>query len=219
MAGTAPKRHTCHYPLSVRAEETAIAGLYLLRPAPFHDERGFFTRTFDADVIASLGLDPGSFVQDSQSRSERGTLRGLHFRLDGLERKLVRVARGAVLDVVVDLRPYSPTFRAWESFRLDDESHESLVIPAGCAHGFQVLSETADVCYRMDARYAPEFDATLYYADPTIGVQWPEPPTVLSARDAAGESFDVLLPTLMASFHPQSRTSSATNAAGDGRDS
>ena len=191
--------------------------MYLLRPTPMHDERGFFTRTFDADVIASLGLDPGSFVQDSQSRSHAGTLRGLHFRLDGRECKLVRVARGAVVDVVVDLRPTSPTFRRWQSFRLDDERHESLVIPAGCAHGFQVLSDIADICYRMDARYAPEFDATLRYDDPTIGVTWPASPKLLSARDAAGATFLALLPTLMASFPAAPPAAGTPKAASNGR--
>jgi dTDP-4-dehydrorhamnose 3,5-epimerase len=196
-------------------EGTTIADLYVLRPTPVRDERGFFSRTFDADVLASIGIDPGSFVQDSQSRSGAGTLRGLHLRLDGRERKLVRVAHGAIFDVVVDLRPGSSTFRRWESFRLDDESHESLVIPPGCAHGFQVLNESADVCYRMDARYAPEFDATLRFDDPTIGVRWPAPPALLSARDAAGQSFEELLPTLLISF-PSDQSDSGAKPAGHG---
>jgi dTDP-4-dehydrorhamnose 3,5-epimerase len=137
-------------------------------------------------------------------------------RLDGRERKLVRVSHGTILDVVVDLRPHSPTFRVWQSFQLDDEAHESLVIPAGCAHGFQVLSESADICYRMDARYAPEFDATLRYDDPTIGVRWAAPPAVLSARDAAGAGFEELLPALLAGF-PEATSAAATTSAGHGR--
>ena len=117
----------------------------LFEPTPHTDKRGFFSRTFDADVAAAAGLDPAAFVQDSLSRSARGVIRGLHVRSGPGEAKLVRCSYGAVFDVVVDLRPDSPTFRQWESFDLRDDSQVSLYVPAGCAHGFQALTDPADV--------------------------------------------------------------------------
>jgi dTDP-4-dehydrorhamnose 3,5-epimerase len=114
-----------------------IAGVMLFRSAPYIDERGFFCRTFDADAVRAAGLDPCGFVQDSISRSAEGVIRGLHLRRGKGEAKLVRCSFGAIFDVVVDLRPASPTCGVWESFDLRDEEPASLYIPAGCAHGFQ----------------------------------------------------------------------------------
>jgi dTDP-4-dehydrorhamnose 3,5-epimerase len=122
-----------------------IAGALLFRPTPHVDARGFFSRTFDADVMRAAGLDPAAFAQDSLSRSARGVVRGLHTRRGEGEAKLVRCSYGAIFDVVVDLRPASPTYRNWESFELHDDEQVSLYIPAGCAHGFQALTEPADV--------------------------------------------------------------------------
>jgi dTDP-4-dehydrorhamnose 3,5-epimerase len=184
----------------VDVEGTQLTDLVVLRPKPFRDARGFFTRTFDADSVRRAGVDPQSFVQDSQSRSGHATLRGLHFRTDGRERKIVRCASGSILDVVVDLRPPSPTFGRWQSFRLDDEDHLSLVVPPGFGHGFQVLSERADVCYRMDAVYAPEFDATLRFDDPDLAVEWPLPTGEISQRDQNGRSFRDLQADLVTWF-------------------
>jgi dTDP-4-dehydrorhamnose 3,5-epimerase len=170
----------------VEVLETSLNDVYILRTRPFQDERGFFTRTFDAAALPAMGIASSVFVQESQSRSGHGTLRGIHLRTDGLERKIVRCASGSIHDVVVDLRPNSSTFGQWESFLLDDVRHDSVVIPSGCGHGFQVLSEVADVCYKMDAPYAPEFDATLSFDDPDVAIRWPLPPQRVSDRDRHG---------------------------------
>lgn len=167
----------------MHVEGTSIAGLQRFIPRPHRDARGFFVRTFDAHVMEQAGLQPATFVQDSQSRSGQGTVRGLHLRTDGREAKLVRCARGAIFDVVVDMRLGSPTFGTWESFQLDDAELSVLHIPPGCAHGFQVLSPEADVCYRMDAPYASEWDASVSYADPSLAIAWPRPVVGLSERD------------------------------------
>src|SRR6478609_7567441 len=127
----------------MHVETTELRDVLLFRPSPHHDERGFFTRTFDAEVAAAHGLDPSAFVQDSQSRSSLATLRGLHGRGGAGEAKLVRCARGAILDVIVDARPDSPTFGRHQAYRLDDVEFCMLYVPRGFLHGFQVLSEVA----------------------------------------------------------------------------
>ena len=124
--------------------KTEIQGLLLFTPAPHLDERGMFSRTFDADVVRSAGIDPCSFVQDSISRSAKGVIRGLHLRSGQGEAKIVRCSSGEIFDVVVDLRPQSPTFMRWTSFHLTGEAQTSVYIPAGCAHGMQALTEPAD---------------------------------------------------------------------------
>jgi dTDP-4-dehydrorhamnose 3,5-epimerase len=160
-----------------------IAGALLLRPAPHVDERGFFSRTFDAAVLRAAGVDPAAFVQDSISRSRRGVLRGLHLRGGPGEAKLVRCSYGAIFDVIVDLRPASPTYRNWESFELRDTEQVSLYIPAGCAHGFQALTDPADVSYRIDREHDPSQDVAIAYDDPELAIPWPLPVTVMSDRD------------------------------------
>jgi dTDP-4-dehydrorhamnose 3,5-epimerase len=162
---------------------TSIPGLLLFAPTPHHDERGFFSRTFDSGVAGRAGLDPAAFVQDSVSRSRRGVVRGLHVRVARGENKLVRCSWGAVLDVVVDLRPGSPAYGRWVSFGLDAESHRSLYVPAGCAHGFQALTEPADVSYRIDREHDPTEDLTVAFDDPDLAIHWPLPVTVLSDTD------------------------------------
>lgn len=164
---------------------TSIPGVLLFAPSPHPDERGFFSRTFDSDVARRAGLDPTAFVQDSISRSRRGVVRGLHVRVGRGENKLVRCSWGAVLDVVVDLRPGSPTHRQWLSFELDSECHRSVYVPAGCAHGFQALTEPADVSYRIDREHDPSEDLTVAYDDPSLAIPWPLPVTVLSSSDRA----------------------------------
>ena len=161
----------------------SIAGALLLRPTPHVDERGFFCRTFDADVLTSVGLDPAAFVQHSLSRSARGVVRGLHVRRGDGEAKLVRCSYGAIFDVVVDLRPTSPTYRNWESFELVDDSQVTLYVPAGCAHGFQALADTADVSYLIDRRHDPSEDVSIAFDDPALGIPWPLPVTITSLRD------------------------------------
>ncbi|MFJ6569761.1 dTDP-4-dehydrorhamnose 3,5-epimerase family protein [Streptomyces sp. NPDC091292] len=161
----------------------AIAGAYLFEPTPFADERGFFSRTFDADVVRSVGLDPDAFVQDSVSRSVLGVLRGLHLRSGAGEAKLVRCSYGRIFDVVVDLRADSPTYRNRAFFELSDETQSTLYIPAGCAHGFQALTATADTSYRMDRPHDPAEDLTIAFDDPELAIPWPLPVTSMSPRD------------------------------------
>ena len=160
-----------------------IAGALLFEPAPHVDERGFFSRTFDADVMREAGLDPGSFVQDSISRSGVGVVRGLHVRRGKGEAKLVRCSYGAIFDVVVDLRADSPTYRNWESFELRDDGQVTLYVPAGCAHGFQALTDPADVSYRIDRAHDPSEDVSIAFDDPELAIPWPLPVTIRSLRD------------------------------------
>ena len=169
----------------MKVADGPLHGVLVFEPAPIRDERGFFTRTFDADVATDAGLDVSRFVQDSQSRSQRGVVRGLHFRTDGGEGKLVRCSFGQIYDVAVDLRPWSPTFRQTQAFLLDDQDHVSVYLPAGLAHGFQALTDIADVCYRIDARYRPGVDGVISWDDPELALAWPVTMTAMSDRDAA----------------------------------
>jgi dTDP-4-dehydrorhamnose 3,5-epimerase len=167
----------------MEATTVSIPGLIVFTPQPHIDRRGLFSRTFDARIASRTGIDPGAFVQDSVSRSAKGVIRGLHVRVGAGENKLVRCSAGAIYDVVVDLRPSSPTFRRWLSFDLNGESQRSLYIPAGCAHGFQALTEPADTSYRIDREHDPSEDLTIAYDDPELAVPWPLPVTVLSDSD------------------------------------
>jgi dTDP-4-dehydrorhamnose 3,5-epimerase len=173
-----------------------IAGALLFRPKPFTDERGFFCRTFDADVLRAAGLDPAAFIQDSQSRSAKGVIRGMHVRRGLGEAKLVRCSYGAIFDVVVDLRPSSPTYRNWESFELRDDEQVSVYIPAGCAHGFQALTDPADISYRIDRGHDPSEDVSIAFDDPELAIEWPLPVTIMSGRDRAADSLAVTLKLL-----------------------
>jgi dTDP-4-dehydrorhamnose 3,5-epimerase len=167
----------------MRSLPTRLDGPVLLAPAVHGDERGFFLETFRAEPMAALGVT-ATFVQDNHSRSGRGTLRGMHFQRDPGQAKLVRCARGRVLDVVVDLRRGSPTFGEWEGFELDDEAHHSLFVPVGFAHGFCVLTDEADVVYKCSSYYDPATAAEIAYDDPEVGIAWPEIELKVSARDA-----------------------------------
>jgi dTDP-4-dehydrorhamnose 3,5-epimerase len=160
-----------------------IAGALLFTPAPHVDERGFFCRTFDADVLREAGIDHATFVQHSLSRSALGVVRGLHVRRGDGEAKLVRCSYGAVFDVIVDLRPGSPTYRNWETFELRDDEQASLYVPAGCAHGFQALTDPADVSYGIDRPHDPAEDVTIAFDDPELAIPWPLPVTIMSQRD------------------------------------
>ena len=165
------------------ATTVAIPGLIVMTPQPYRDQRGFFSRTFDSQVARQAGIDPAAFVQDSISRSAKGVIRGLHVRVGAGENKLVRCSAGAIFDVVIDLRPTSPTFRQWLSFDLDGNSQRSVYIPAGCAHGFQALTEPADISYRIDREHDPSEDLTIAHDDPELGVPWPLPVTLMSDSD------------------------------------
>ncbi|MCT2585758.1 dTDP-4-dehydrorhamnose 3,5-epimerase [Actinophytocola gossypii] len=160
-----------------------IAGAFLFEPTPHADERGFFSRTFDRDVFASVGLDPDAFAQDSVSRSRRGVLRGMHLRSGRGEAKLVRCSSGRVFDVVVDLRPGSPTHRNQLHVELSGDTQVSLYVPAGCAHGFQALTDPADVSYRIDRPHDPAEDVAIAFDDPELAIPWPLPVALLSERD------------------------------------
>ena len=165
-----------------------IAGALLFQPAPHVDERGFFSRTFDAQVMRAAGIDPAAFAQDSISRSRLGVVRGLHIRRGVGEAKLVRCSYGAIFDVVVDLRPTSPTYRNWESFELRDDEQISVYIPAGCAHGFQALTDPADVSYRIDRAHDPSEDVSIAFDDPELAISWPLPVSIMSQRDRVAPS-------------------------------
>ena len=168
--------------------ETGIEGLLVLEPKVFGDARGFFMESFNARTFAEVtGLEL-DFVQDNHSRSGRGVLRGLHYQVRQPQGKLVRVSQGSVFDVAVDLRRSSPTFGRWYGVELSGENHRQFWVPAGFAHGFYVLSESADFLYKTTDYYAPEHERSLAWNDPTVGVQWPlagEP--LLSAKDVAGK--------------------------------
>lgn len=175
-----------------------IEGVRVLVPTPHRDDRGLFTRTFDTAIAAEHGIDLGPEAQDSQSRSRQGTIRGMHGRRGRGEAKLVRVAHGAVLDVLVDARPDSPTFGTVESFRLDDEDFRHLYVPPGLLHGFQALTQVADVCYRIDRPHAPGEDVGVAYDDPDLAISWPQEVTAISERDRTAGSWSDLLADLRA---------------------
>lgn len=168
----------------MRTVPTRLDGPLLLEPQVRGDHRGFFVETFRADDWAAAGIDV-AFVQDNHSRSRRGTLRGIHFQTSPGQAKLVRCSRGAIFDVVVDLRRRSPTFGAWEGFVLDDESMRQLFVPVGFGHGFCVTSEVADVAYKCSSYYDAATEAGIAYDDPAIGIAWPrEVEPIVSERDA-----------------------------------
>lgn len=168
--------------------ETGLSGVLILEPKVFGDERGFFMESYNRQRFAELGL-PTDFVQDNHSRSARGVLRGLHYQIQRPQGKLVRVVRGAVYDVAVDLRRSSPTFGRWEGVELSEENRRMLWIPPGFAHGFLVLSDYADFLYKTTDFYAPEHERCIAWNDPAIGIAWPlEGEPVLSAKDRAGEA-------------------------------
>ena len=166
-----------------RRLETKLDGLVLLEPEVHGDERGFLVETFSADGLGEPGVDV-EFVQDNHSRSRRGILRGLHFQTQPGQAKLVRCARGRIFDVAVDLRRGSPTYGEWEGHELDDAAHRQLFVPVGFAHGFCVLSEVADVHYKLSSYYDPETEAGIAWDDPEVGVEWPLAEPQVSERDA-----------------------------------
>ena len=165
----------------MRRLETRLEGPLLLEPALHGDARGFFLETYRQGAFAELGIHD-EFVQDNHSRSRLGVLRGMHFQ--PAQAKLVRCARGAVVDVLVDIRPESPSFGRWESFELDDERHRQLYVPDGFAHGFCVVSELADVVYKVSTYYDPAAESGFRFDDPEVGIEWPAQVThQVSQRD------------------------------------
>jgi dTDP-4-dehydrorhamnose 3,5-epimerase len=180
----------------VKALPGVIYGTVVFESEPHHDEQGFVTRTFDAEVAQAAGLNPPSLVQERQSRTARGGIRGLHLRTDCGEGKLVRCAAGAVVDVAVDLRPDSPTYRLWMTVVLDDVEHRSVWLPPGLAHGYQALTDTADVCCRTNRVQQLEYDATIRHDDPELAIPWPLPVTGITERDRGAPYLAVVEPML-----------------------
>ena len=171
--------------------ETSIPDVKLLKPKVFGDERGFFMESYNKQTLAELlGLDV-EFVQDNHSRSSKNVLRGLHYQLKQAQGKLVRVVAGEVFDVAVDLRRSSPTFGQWAGAILSATNHHQFWVPAGFAHGFVVLSDTADFMYKTTDYYAPEYEKCIRWDDPTIGIDWPfEGEPSLSDKDKQGVAFE-----------------------------
>ncbi len=167
--------------------ETAIAGALIIEPKVFGDPRGFFMETWNTATFAEAGLEM-KFVQDNHSRSQRGVLRGLHFQNPSPQGKLVRVTRGAVFDVVVDIRKSSPTFGQWIGIELSEENQRMLWVPEGFAHGFLTLEDDTDFVYKCTTLFAPENEHIIAWDDPTIGVDWPldDITPLISEKDAAG---------------------------------
>lgn len=167
---------------------TRIDGPRLIEPPAFADSRGFFMETYRRSEHVRMGIpEDDRFVQDNHSRSDRGVLRGMHFQVGAGAAKLVRCARGQILDVVVDLRRGSPSYAEWEAFELDDRSHRMVYVPVGFAHGFCVLSDVADVIYKQTGYYDPQLERGIAWNDPRIAIDWPLPVAelVVSERDAA----------------------------------
>jgi dTDP-4-dehydrorhamnose 3,5-epimerase len=168
----------------MRTLDTKLQGPILIEPAVYGDERGFFSETYRRSVFGELGIEE-EMVQDNHSRSRRGIVRGMHFQVGEGTSKLVRCARGAILDVVVDIRRGSPTFGQWEAFELSDENMLIAYCPVGFAHGFCTLSDVADVIYKQSSYFDPDLDRGIKYDDPDVGIRWPaELELTPSQRDA-----------------------------------
>ena len=170
----------------MKSLQTELQGPILLEPTVHGDERGFFQETYRRSLFAELGIDH-DFVQDNHSRSAQGVVRGIHFDVTG-QAKVIRCVRGAILDVLVDLRRGSPDFGRWEGFELSDENHHQLYVPPGFGHGFCVTSEIADVVYKLSSYYDPSTERGFAYDDPEVGIEWPADGLKVSERDANAPS-------------------------------
>lgn len=173
----------------MKVHSTQIDGVLIVEPKVFGDDRGFFMESFNERAMRKIGID-AHFVQDNHSRSQHNVLRGLHYQIKQPQGKLVRVVSGTVFDVAVDIRRTSPTFGKWVGVELSAENKRLFWLPPGMAHGFVVLSDSADFLYKATDYYAPEFEHTILWNDPELGIQWPmtgEP--VLSTKDAVGTTF------------------------------
>ena len=171
----------------MKVTPTAIPDVLIIEPTVFGDARGFFYESFNQQAFNEATGTNCQFVQDNHSRSAKGVLRGLHYQIEQPQGKLVRVVRGAVFDVAVDIRKGSPTFGKWEGIELSEHNHKQLWIPAGFAHGFLVTSDSAEFLYKTTDYYAPEHERCIAWNDPTISIDWPfimEPS--LSGKDQQG---------------------------------
>ena len=165
-----------------------LAGAKQIKPRVFRDARGFFFESFSQEAYRAAGM-PETWVQDNHSLSCQHTLRGLHYQSSPGQAKLVRVTRGRIYDVMVDIRPGSPTFGRWHGLEIDAEQHSQVYIPVGFAHGFGVLSDQAEVQYKVSAPYNGATECSIRFDDPQLGVVWPIKTPILSQRDQAAESF------------------------------
>ena len=173
----------------MKIRPTELQGVLVLEPEVFSDARGYFLETYNAKAFAEAGISE-QFVQDNQSQSRRGVLRGLHYQREKAQGKLIRVAVGEVFDVVVDLRPESSTYGKWSGFNLSAQEQKMIWIPKGFAHGFYALSETADVAYKVTEFYAPQHEHVILWNDPDLAIRWPlQGDPLLSEKDKAGHSF------------------------------
>lgn len=181
----------------MRFSKTKLDGPVIFAPEVHGDARGFFLESFRADVLAQAGVEL-AFVQDNHSRSRYGIVRGMHFQPG--QAKLVRCVRGAIFDVLVDIRPGSATFGQWEGHRLDDEDHAQLLVPDGFAHGFCVLTDVADVSYKVSTYYDASTEGGFRFDDPAVGIEWPIAPDQLiaSARDTSAPTLADIRPSLSA---------------------
>ncbi|MSO40687.1 MAG: dTDP-4-dehydrorhamnose 3,5-epimerase [Solirubrobacterales bacterium] len=161
---------------------TGLDGLILIEAESFRDERGFLVESFRDEDFRRLGVD-ADFVQENHSRSIVGTLRGIHFQTSPGQAKLVRCVRGRIWDLAVDLRRDSPTYKHWEGYELSDENHRQLLVPVGFGHGFSVVSDVADVTYKLSSYYDPATEAGIRWDDPEVGIEWPAIGRLISKRD------------------------------------
>ena len=175
----------------MKASPLAIPDVIILEPKVFGDDRGFFFESYNQQIFNDAIGQNVQFVQDNHSRSTKGVLRGLHYQVQQPQGKLMRVVRGAVFDVAVDIRKSSPTFGQWVGVELNEDNHRQLWVPAGFAHGFLVLSDSADFLYKVTDYYAPEFECCIAWNDPDISIEWPiEGLPVISSKDKAGSKLN-----------------------------
>ena len=173
----------------MRVTQTSLPDVLIIEPQVFGDERGFFFESFNHKLFCEQGGVTVDFVQDNHSHSAKGVLRGLHYQIQHAQGKLVRVVRGSVFDVVVDIRKTSPNFGRWCGIEISEKNHRQLWIPPGFAHGFLVLSDSADFLYKATDYWYPEHERCIRWDDPTIGIDWPlDGNPVLSAKDTLGKS-------------------------------
>ncbi|SFC78276.1 dTDP-4-dehydrorhamnose 3,5-epimerase [Polaromonas sp. OV174] len=176
----------------MKVTPTAIPEVLIIEPKVFGDARGFFYESFNQKAFNEATGTNHQFVQDNHSRSTKGVLRGLHYQIQQPQGKLVRVVRGAVFDVAVDIRKSSPTFGQWVGVELSEDNHRQLWVPPGFAHGFLVTSESAEFLYKTTDYWYPEFERNLLWNDPVVGVQWPlQAQPLLAAKDVAGKHLAV----------------------------
>lgn len=168
-----------------------LDGLLVITPEMFGDDRGFFLESYSAPRYEKAGISC-AFVQDNHSRSQKHTIRGLHFQTTPGQAKLVRVISGRIFDVAVDIRPGSPTLGHWEGIFLDAETHEQFFVPVGFAHGFCVVSDFAEVLYKVSSLYDQQTESGIAYDDPDIGIKWPTDAPIVSKRDSHAQSFAAL---------------------------